>query len=68
MSQAATALALRPREAAKMLGVSERTLFTWTREGRLPVVKVGRTVLYSVEHLRAWLDRQAGASEAERAV
>ncbi|MBY0587250.1 helix-turn-helix domain-containing protein [bacterium] len=67
MSQAPTALAIRPREAAKMLGVSERTLFTWTRDGIIPAAKIGRTVLYSVDHLRAWIDKQAGASAAERA-
>jgi excisionase family DNA binding protein len=49
-----------------MLGVSERTLWQWAREGIIPSAKVGRTVLYPVDHLRAWLDQRAGASQAER--
>ena len=66
MTQGPTALSLRPREAAKMLGISERTLYSWTRDRIIPSAKIGRTVLYSVDHLRAWLDQQAGASAAER--
>ena len=52
-------LALRPREAAAALGVSERTLWTWTREGTIPHVRRGKTVLYPVDVLRDWLDEQA---------
>jgi DNA-binding transcriptional MerR regulator len=56
-------LALRPRDAARMLGVSPRTLWGWTRDKLIPCVRVGtgkrKTVLYSVADLRAWLARQA---------
>lgn len=55
----APCLALRPREAAKALGVSERTLWTWTREGTIPHLKRGQTVLYPTDALRRWLDEQA---------
>ena len=59
-------LALRPREAAKALGISTRTLWSWTKGGLLPCVRVGRgkrqVVLYPVEQLRAWL---AGPEAAE---
>lgn len=53
-------LALRPREAAKALGVSERTLWSWTGDGLIPCVRVGasRTVLYPVDMLRRWLEEQ----------
>lgn len=46
-------LALRPREAAKALGLSERSL----REllPVLPVVRTGRAVLIPVDALREWL-------------
>ena len=54
-------LALRPREAAAALGVSERTLWTWTREGTIPHVRRGKTVLYPVDVLRDWLAAQAAA-------
>jgi excisionase family DNA binding protein len=50
-------IALRPREAARILGISTRTLFSWTKEGVVPSVKVGRAVLYSVAALEEWLRR-----------
>jgi predicted site-specific integrase-resolvase len=60
-------LALRPRDAAKLLAVSPRTLWAWTRAGIVPCVRVGtgkrKTVLYSVTDLQAWLTRQAEASK-----
>jgi excisionase family DNA binding protein len=50
-------LALRPREAAKALGISPRLLWQLTRDGRIPFVKVGRVVLYPTAELQAWLRR-----------
>lgn len=54
---AALRLALRPREAAKALGVSERVLWSWTadRTSGIPFVRKGRCVLYPVRDLRDWL-------------
>lgn len=56
-------LALRPREAARLLAVSPRTLWEWTRAGLVPCVRVGTgkrlTVLYPVAELKSWLERQA---------
>lgn len=57
----APALALRPREAAKALGVSERTLWAWTAAGDVPHVRMGKTILYPVDSLRRWLDKRTGA-------
>jgi excisionase family DNA binding protein len=58
-------LALRPREAARALGVSARTLWTWTRDGHVPHVRVGngkrKTTLYPVAELRDWLARNAAS-------
>lgn len=48
-------LALRPRDAARMLGISTRTLWSWTDQGIIPSAKVGRAVLYSVTALEQWL-------------
>lgn len=56
-------LALRPRDAAKALGVSERLLWEWTHRGDVPHVRIGRTILYPVDALRDWLNRQAEASK-----
>lgn len=36
-------LAVRAREAARLLGIGERTLATWTRRGIIPSVKIGHT-------------------------
>jgi excisionase family DNA binding protein len=58
-----TALALRPREAAKALGVSERTLWGWTHVGTVPHVRIGRTILYPVDALRDWLKQQSVPAE-----
>jgi excisionase family DNA binding protein len=52
-----TRLALRPKEAAEALGVSERTLRQLLPE--LPVVRRGGVVLLPVEPLCAWLREQA---------
>jgi excisionase family DNA binding protein len=55
-------LAVSAREAASMLGISERLLWTWTRSGKVPHLRVGVRVLYSVELLRAWVKEQSSSS------
>ena len=55
-------VALRPAEAANALGVSPRTLQTWTRRGIIPSMKIDGVVLYSVDALREWLASAATAS------
>jgi len=58
-----TALALRPREAAKALGIGERMLWSLTApRGKIQSIRVGSCVLYPVTGLQAWLDRQAQAT------
>ena len=52
-------LALRPREAAAALGISERTLWGLKAQGRIPFVQVGRVTLYPVRELEAWLTARA---------
>ena len=64
-------LALRPREAAKALGISARHLWQLTKDGQIPCVRVGsgtrKTVLYPVAVLRAWLtDQTEQATEGEQ--
>jgi len=49
------ALAVRPREAARMLGISLRYLQELTHNGEIPHIKLGRATLYVVEDLREWL-------------
>jgi hypothetical protein len=45
-------LALRPSEAARAIGISERSLWTLTESGLIPCLRFGRSVLYSVDVLR----------------
>ncbi len=53
-------LALRPKDAARAIGISERLLWTQTNMGLIPCVRIGQAVLYPVEVLRTWLADQAG--------
>ena len=48
-------LAVRPRDAARILGISERTLWSLTKKGEIPHVRTGRVVLYSIAALEEWL-------------
>ncbi|MHB8969718.1 MAG: helix-turn-helix domain-containing protein [Pirellulaceae bacterium] len=56
-------LALRPKEAAKALGISTRTLWNWTRLGVVPSIRLGqgkrRSTLYPLEALNEWMAMQA---------
>jgi len=56
-------LAMRPREAAKALGISERLLWDWTNRGEIPHIRIGKAILYPVDVLRRWLDGQAATGK-----
>lgn len=60
-------LALRPREAAYALGISQRHLWQLTKDGQIPSVRVGngrrKTVLYPMAQLQAWLAQQVDGQE-----
>jgi hypothetical protein len=57
-------LALGPRDAARALGVSERTLWTYTRLHGVPHVRLGRRILYPVRELADWLASRAAREAA----
>jgi excisionase family DNA binding protein len=59
----ADSLALRPRDAARALGVSERTLWTLTKQGQVPHLRLGKAVRYPVHLLRQWMEERAVAGE-----
>ncbi|OQB85179.1 MAG: Helix-turn-helix domain protein [Planctomycetes bacterium ADurb.Bin126] len=48
-------MALRPKEAARALGISPRKLWELTIRREMPHRRAGRAVLYSVDELREWL-------------
>ena len=56
-------LALRPKEAAAALGVSDRTLRDWMRNEELPYVQIGRGILIPTSELEGWM-RQRLARQA----
>jgi len=48
-------LLLTTREAAKLMKVSDRTLWGWANEGKMPKpIRIGQSVRYCYEELRAW--------------
>ena len=54
-AQAIAPLALRPRDAAAAMGVSERLLLDWRKNHGFPYVRLGEIVLHPVDEVRAWL-------------
>lgn len=53
------ALLLSPREAARALSICEKTLWTITQKGEIPVIKIGRLVRYPIEGLKAWIENKS---------
>ena len=43
------------KEAGDLLGVSDRTVFTWVKEGRLKAMRVGRTVRITNEAIHQFI-------------
>ncbi len=55
-------LALRPRDAAKALGIGARKLWELTRDKKIPHFRLGTAILYPVDALKTWLEAQTQAS------
>lgn len=49
---------LKPKEAAAVLAISARTLWTLTNCGAVPAVRIGRNVRYDPLALREWIDEK----------
>lgn len=47
---------LKARDAAKLLGISERTLWTITKQGKLPCAKIEKSVRYRSEDLMRYVE------------
>ncbi len=45
-------------EAAKLLDISPRTLWTLRNAGAVPFVRIGASVKYSVSALQTWIESQ----------
>ena len=53
-------LLLSPNQAAEALAISPRKLWDMTASGEVPSIRIGRSVRYSVDDLRQWIDDQRG--------
>ena len=51
-------LLLKPHQAAKVLCLSERTLWALKEAGEIPVVQVGRAIRYARSDLENWIARR----------
>ena len=50
----AAPILLNLRDAARALAISSRSLWEWTKAGKVPHVRLGRRVLFAPEDLRRW--------------
>lgn len=55
-------LLLTSNQAAEALAISPRKLWSMTKSGEVPHLRLGRCVRYSIEDLRRWIDGQKGAT------
>jgi excisionase family DNA binding protein len=58
-------LLLKPNEAADMLAISPRLLWTITDSGALPCLRIGRLVRYDVADLKAWINTQKSSAKPD---
>jgi predicted DNA-binding transcriptional regulator AlpA len=52
-------LGLRPKEAARALGIGTRLLWEKTNCNEIPHVRIGKAIVYPVDSLREYLARKA---------
>lgn len=45
-------------QAAELLNLHPNTLLLWTRQGRVPFLRLGRRVFFRASSLNAWLSEQ----------
>lgn len=57
MANKTEALTLRSEEASKLLGVCTKTLWTLTKNGVIPCLKIGKSVRYSKEKLIEYVNQ-----------
>ena len=63
---AGISLGLRPREAAKALGIGERLLWSTTQAGEIRHLRVGRAIIDPVDLLRDWMAEQVAIAKPRR--
>lgn len=60
-------LLLTAREAAKALNICERTLYSLTKAGELPVVRIGRAVRYNVQDIKDFIEKKSSENSKKTA-
>jgi excisionase family DNA binding protein len=55
--QVSTPILVTPREAARLLSISERSLHAWTKAGLIPRVRIGKSVRYSLQSLKEFSEK-----------
>lgn len=58
-------LGLRPRDAAKALGISTSTLNRLARAGEIKCIRLDRITLYPMDALEAWLKAKLQGAETK---
>ena len=56
---------LKPREAAQMLSISERKLWSLMNSGEIPVVRCGSSTRYAPDDLRRWIEKNTSKSNEQ---
>ena len=51
-------LLLKPQQAAEILAISPRKLWSLTASGEIPAIRVGRCKRYTVTDLEAWIEQK----------
>ncbi len=51
-------LAYRLKEVARILGLSQRSVWKLAHDGQIPCLRVGKALLFPVKELEEWLSRQ----------
>ena len=64
-SQATTVLLLTARDAARALSISPRKLWQLTKDGTIPVVRLGRAVRYDAQDLRRLIDEHKNERDVD---
>ncbi len=57
-SQSVAPKLVNSREAARILGIGEHTLWTMRHTGQLPFVKIGKAVRIPVAAIEQWIEDQ----------
>lgn len=57
---------VRPKDAAAMLAVSPRTLWSLTASGSLRCLRIGRSLRYDLQDLVRWIEQQKAAGPSRK--